>query len=321
MKELLQKLEKYVNSLNESSIDFPSKDLPLDIWDKTDDGYILKPDLKETILEALAEYPDLDLLDIAETIHIVGSIGTNLYDKDADIDVHIAPKANSLGETDSEILELMQRDVMNWFKNNRDEKGWYINEHPLEVYLQLNPTQDYFSDTVYDLLQDLWIKPYKKYDLDYNPYAIYGDTFSELQKIAAPADVTLGELRRDVIDYNRLMEAIKKSSKEVRQKLQHSLELKLEELEEDIEQLVQNKEIWRSVRHNNSIQTADVIDDISRLTQSDDWKKGNAIFKFMDRYLYMQLVNDLKKLIEDKELTDEDVPKIEDILKEFNDIN
>ena len=312
----LAKLRKFF----ESSVDFPSEDLPLDIWEKTDEGYILKPELKQKILDALDEYPDLNLLDLADKIHIVGSIGTNLYDEDADIDIHVTPDLSKLPTDNTEELEQLQRDVMDWFKNERDVKDWYVNKHPFEVYLQLNPTQDYYSDTIYDLLEDKWLKPFKKYGIDYNPYKVYSDVFAELSKVVAPADGAIGELRRDVIDFNRLVDAIKKSPKEVKEQLQITVQGKLDELEADIEQLVQNKELWRSIRRRNSINLEDVEQDITSLTHSEAWNKDNFLFKMLDRYQYMTLVNDLKKLIDDKDLTEDDVPKIEELLKKFNSI-
>lgn len=314
MIELLEELRKLV----ESSVSFPSKDLPLDIWAKVSDGYVLKPDLKEKILTALSKYPYLDLLGLAEAVHIVGSIGTNLYDKDADIDIHVVVDPDNVDNP-----EETQRAVMNWFKNNRDAEDWWINSHPFEVYLQLDPIQDYYSDTIYDLLSDTWLKPHKTYELNYNPYEIYGSVFDELQQLTAPADIAIGELRRDVIDYNRLIDAIKEASPEVQIELEEYLENKLTELTQDIEELAKNKEIWRGVRHNNSIITSDMTPDevlanIQELSQSDEWKRGNAIFKFLDVYQYMTLTNNLKKLIDGDELTEADVPKIEEFLKEFN---
>ena len=313
---MIKLLEELRNLFKESSISFPSEDLPLDIWLKTEDSYILQPELKEKILNALSKYPNLDLLGLAEAIHIVGSIGTNLYDEDADIDIHIVVDPEKVIDP-----EETQRDVMNWFKNNRNENDWYVGLHPYEVYLQLNPVQDYYSDTVYNLLTDEWLKPHKTYELNYNPYAVYGDVFDELQQLAAPADIAIGELRRDVIDYNRLMKAIQKTTPEIQEELKIYLEDKLAEIEIDIEELAKNKEIWRAVRHSNSIMTDDPIEDIKNLAQSDAWKRGNSMFKFLDRYQYFSLVNSLNKLLDNESLTDEDVPKIEELLKEFSNVH
>lgn len=319
--ELLEDAKKYVHKFNESSVDFPSTDLPLDIWDKEDDKYVLNLDLKTRIFQALSAYPKIDLMNLAKQIHIVGSIGTNLFDDEADIDIHIIPHEDKL-PNNIDLLEL-QKDIMNWFKNNRDENNWYVNKHPFEVYLQLDPTQDYYSDTMYDLFNDEWVKPFKKYDMSYNPYEIYGGVFDEIQKLTSPADVAIGELRRDVIDYNRLSNAMKKLDKDNKIKLKDMLQGKLDEIEVDINNLSQNKDIWRAIRRRNSGSSIDLKDDLEQLKtlkHSDEWNKDNFIFKIIDRYYYMNLINNLNKLIEDGHLENDDVPKIEKILKDFNSI-
>lgn len=323
MIELLEELRKLAGEIAESSIDFAKEDLPVSVWSKDGEEYRIQPELKEKILDALSAYPYLDLLNIAKAVHVVGSIGTNLYREGADVDIHVVPDTDKLPTQNLEELQELQKDIMNWYKNNRDEFNYYADGFPFEVYLQLNPVQDYYSDTVYDLLSDEWLKPHKMYDLNYNPYEVYNSVFDEIQALTAPADVAIGEIRRDVIDYNRLMDAMKATTPEIREELEFYLEDKLEELKQDIEVLAQNKEVWRGVRHNNSIITADmtpdeVLEHIQELSQSEEWQHGNFLYKLIDLYQYMSITNNLKKLIDGDELSDEDVPKIEEILKDFN---
>ena len=329
MRRLINRLRRVVNEclqengLHESSVDFAKPDLPVSVWSRDGEKYRIQPELRERILDALSAYPYLDLLDIAKEIHVVGSIGTNLYREGADVDIHVVPDTDKLPTQDIDELQELQKDVMNWYKNNRDELGYYADGFPFEVYLQLNPVQDYYSDTVYDLLNDTWLKPHKMYDLNYNPYAVYGDVFDEIQQLTAPADVALGELRRDVIDYNRLLDAMKSTTPEIKEELSYYLDDKLDELKQDIDTLAQNKEIWRGVRHNNSIISGDMTPDevlahIEELAQSDEWKQGNFLYKLLDLYQYLAITNNLKKLINGDELTEEDVPKIEKLLKDFN---
>ena len=271
-----------MDDLQESTASFPSEDLPLDIWDKDEEGnYKIKPELKEMILDALSQYPDANLLDMAQSIKIVGSIGTNLYDEDADIDVHIEPKPEAIENKSEEELAEFQRDVMNWFKNERKEKGWFVNQHPMEVYFSLSPIQDYFSDTVYDLLTDEWIKPVKKYSMDYNPYKEYGDLFTELDQVLAPADIILSKIRRMILN------------------AKHSKgHADLREYEEDIRKSIPElkdlKEGWREIRRRNSVKLPDVLpEDPSTLEHPDSWKKDNTSFKLIGMLGYMNVVNAL----------------------------
>jgi len=86
---MMEKLLENLLNLNESTIDFPRKDLDLAIWDKVNASYIIKPDVKKIILNTLAKYIKIDLKEIADEIHITGSIGSNTFTDDCDIDCHI----------------------------------------------------------------------------------------------------------------------------------------------------------------------------------------------------------------------------------------
>lgn len=298
------------NDAEESTASFPSEDLPLDIWDKDAEGnYRIKPELKEMILNALSKYPDLDLLDVAQSIKVVGSIGTNLYDEDADIDVHIEPKSEFLVTKSAEELAEIQRDVMNWFKNEREENGWFVAKHPLECYFQLNPIQDYFSDTVYDLLSDEWVKVPKKYDLSYNPYTEYGDIFTELDEAVAPADTIFGKLHRDVQDIKILTD----------KGHDDTLQEQFEGIKASLFALKEVKEQWRDIRKRNSAEIPDEMpDDPETLKHPDEWKRDNTLFKYIGKYGYMNTANKLLDLLDDnEELVPNAVEQIPTILSEF----
>lgn len=297
-----------LEDLQESTASFPSEDLPLDIWDKTEDSYILKPELKETILDALSQYPDLDLVNSAQNIRIVGSIGTNLYDEDADIDVHIEPKQNVLEGKSEEELEELQRSVMSWFKEKREENGWYVNQHPLEVFFTLSPMSDYFSDTVYDMLTDSWVKTPKKYDMSYNPYTEYGDLFTEIDEVLNPTDLLLGKLHRIVRDYARLQKANGQTE-----------DLKLK-AKQTIEALYETEDKWYEIRKRNSAELPDELpEDPEELQLSNDWKRDNTIFKLIGSvYGYKSVIKELNELIaEDGSLAENAMSEIPNILSKF----
>lgn len=307
--EKIIKINEELSELEESTASFPSEDLPLDIWDKEGDTYKLKSELKEMILNALSKYPDANLLDLTKSIKIVGSIGTNLYDEDADIDVHLELDPKFIdSKTEDEVAEF-QRNVMNWFKAEREENNWFVNQHPLEVYIQINPVQDYFSDAVYDLLEDSWIKVPKKYDMSYNPYKEYSDIFSELDEVVAPADILLGKIHRDTKD----IEFLKDKNQE------DTLQEQIEGIKNSILALKECKENWRNIRRRNSAELPEELpEDPESLSHPDAWKRDNTLFKYLDKYLYFNVVNQLSELLSDEsELTLEDAEKIPAILSSF----
>lgn len=73
----------------ESTIDYPvSEGLCPEVWDRTESGYVIKEDIKQKALEMvdklLAHYKVE-----AKGVNVVGSICSNQYKDDADIDIHI----------------------------------------------------------------------------------------------------------------------------------------------------------------------------------------------------------------------------------------
>lgn len=73
----------------ESTIDYPvSEGLCPEVWDRTESGYVIKEDIKQKATELvdklLAHYKVE-----AKGVNVVGSICSNQYTDDADIDVHI----------------------------------------------------------------------------------------------------------------------------------------------------------------------------------------------------------------------------------------
>lgn len=88
--DLLEKI------LDESSIDFPQLDLDTSVWDKKNSIYILKPGVKKRILDVISKFPDVPLLEITKEIRIVGSLCTNQFLSESDLDIHIVPDMKKL---------------------------------------------------------------------------------------------------------------------------------------------------------------------------------------------------------------------------------
>ena len=301
MYRLLEKI------LKESSIDFPRENLDLAVWDKEDDFYTLREDVKKKILAILEKYPDVPLLEIAEEIHIVGSIGTNQYRDDADIDIHIVPK--NIDEWDEEDT----RKVIRWFNTNRNEIDGRIEKHPIEVYIQLNPNQDFMSDSNYNLLEDGWLVGPKIVSMSADPYEDFVHIADDIRNTVEDADKLFGELKRDVIDYDVIKVAMERMSGEDKDRLLQKLEDKLSELEDDIEALYKKKGEWTDARRKASKpETPEQA--LKDVELAKHWKDVNAMFKFVNRYQYMKTIKNLKELLADEQITPDEVDKIKNVM-------
>ena len=277
--------------VQESSIDFPRNGLSEHVWNKEYGTYVLKPEVKDKIYSVLSKIPTNGKQSRVGIIHIVGSIGTNQYTDEADIDVHIQPVEPTF-KTEAE-----QQRVMKWVNQNRDKIDAYIGKHPIEIFIQLLPEQDLLSDACYDVIKDKWIKGPKLVALDYDPYEDFSDVLPEVEKLAQEMDIKLGELKRDVIDFQTIEDAIIKLPKDQRDKLVTALEKKRDELEQTVKELYKLRKVYIDARHQSSKPTANQAKDDIAIAKR--WRDANSIHKFLHRYKYTRLLSDLYELIKD----------------------
>ena len=294
---------------SESLVDFPRTELEPAIWDKEGDDYTLRKDVELQILEYLSSCPEEDLNVICKDLHIVGSIGTNLYLPETDIDVHIIPRDEVIPETEEESTAWVQK-VKKWSMRN----PIYIGEHPLEIYIQVNVGQDELSDALYDVFTKEWTVGPKIYDLSYNPYDALKDVFSKIEGFAKEADLDLGELKRDLIDYETIDTAMEQLPAEYKTKLRDDLQTKLTELEDDIRELLKSKKDWVEMRHASS--TPDMIKGLSPEEQKKKRTEADGVFKALNRYGYIRIISDLEKMLrDDSAITSDEVELMRKVIQ------
>lgn len=294
--------------LQESLIDFARPGLSPHVWTFEGGEYRLSPAASKKILSVLKQVPKNFVLGIAAEMRIVGSITTNLYVDGTDVDLHVIPK------NPEEWSEDDVNDVRVWFEQNRDSIGGYIGTHPLEVHIQTNPNQDLLSEGAYNVKTHRWLKGPKVFPEDYNPYEDFSDIANEIRGSAEDADLLLGELKRDVIDYDTIKSAISKMSAVQRKRFLTTLQGKLNEIEKDVEKLVVMKKEWVNARRSSSQPTTpeQALKDVE---MAKNWRDSNAVFKFLTRYRYLKIIKDLGELIKgDDDLEADDVITIKRII-------
>lgn len=293
--------------VQESLIDFARPDLSQSVWTRVGNTYQLSQLAGKKILSVLEQCP-VNLLGIASEMHIVGSITTNLFVEDTDIDLHILPR-NPQEWSEEDVKEILQ-----WFEDNREEIDGYVGTHPVEVYIQVDLNQDFLSEGVYDVRGRRWLKGPKIFSENYNPYDDFSEIADEIRSSAEGADLLLGELKRDVIDYETIKKALEKMSSEQKKKFLQLLQSKLNEIEGGIEKLVQMKKEWTDARKSSSrpVTPEQALKDVEMAT---NWKNTNAIFKFLSRYRYLKVIHDLEGFIKgEDDLESDDVVVIKHIL-------
>ena len=293
--------------LTESLIDFSQFSLDKQVWDISNkDKPTLRKDVKDKIYKVIDNFPYFSLTDLVEEVRIIGSICTNQYLPNCDIDVHIIPKLHVLNDilgksTRYKNKEELITDVKKYLLTKYEPKeDVFVGKHPLEFYIQLNSKQDYYSVGVYIVDTDEWKIGPKMYDMNFDPSIYFKKFLGEIKELGKEFDIQLGDLKRNLIDYDIIEQHISSIPAEYRTKFKEKLEHKLQELEDDIRTLALTKKELIDLRHNS---TKDSYDKAK-------FDEINVKFKYIDRYMYFKLIKNLEDLIADDELTHDEVKDI-----------
>ena len=278
----------------ESIIDFPKDSLCPDVWEKVvaADGmgevWQLKHDVKDKVLEVWKQAcPN------AKVVHITGSITSNSYTENADIDVHFLDADVTFN--DNMQLEQFQKEVRDRYQKT------YIGKHLIEVYYQDNPFQDYMSVGCYDVLNGEWLVGPEFTNQSFNPYSEY------YKEVLAQSESLAKQIRNMIFSIYEIAVVMKKNiGTEFQQNVRQILMSRLEEV----------KKLYDSIRQMRKVYSSPTTaEEALRWRNSRKWKVADASFKLFDKYGYMAI---LKQFIQDAELmsstNDVDAEVVEDIL-------
>jgi len=293
--------------LFESVIDFARHTLPSSIWNMSKDKITIRDEVKERIINLLKEYFGETYDTIVDEINITGSIGTYQWSDGTDIDVHVIPKNI---EKNKEKYQEMLGDLFRW----AIDKNVKIDNHPIEIFLQLEPSQEERSDAVYDLLRGVWkVEPTKieagkvSYDKE-----TLGDDLDEAFK---SFDIKIGEINREIIDSDVIDKFLDGVDAEDYKDLQALLLEKLKNIEKELRDMEELRDFYRSKR-NESYSTPEIAFAQLRLAKKSQLP-GNVIFKMLQKYGYISLSKKLKNYIKDGII---DTDEIQDIKADITNI-
>lgn len=292
-----------------SIIDYPRDQLDQSIWDISGDEIQLQPEIKKEIMDIVySALDDLDLpYDALKNVFIYGSILTNQYNKNTDVDARIVlepkPTQARFGDdiTGDTLYDLVV-DVVHGV-NLGDTK------HPFnatiiiedeDTELGQSPLGKTEKDPVYDVIKDeMVVEPV--FEDFYVPEDKYKSERGDVEGIMEGIDDVLRELTTDVIDYQWLQDAVK-DVKDPTQ-LEKALEDKIKEIEDSLEKAVDEYQDVKEMRK------TDYGTDEDR-----HGGEGNVKFKFLEKYKYLDVLKKLKRIFKDKKVTDKEIDDMEQML-------
>ena len=207
-------------------------------------------------------------------VHLIGSIASNLYSEDTDIDLHFLSPHLFPNKSD-ELTAIIRQQFEEWKQS--DGIG-FVGKHPVELYFQPNEFQDYMSVGCYDLLEGKWIVGPEIYPEDYNPYKMYFSAIMEKLQDHLP------RIRQNILEtYEVAVILDKMYSIYADDQFTYDLEQRFDELTAKAEQIFKD---LKMVRKGNSEPYS--YEDAIALRGSSSWHISDAAFKMLDKWRYLQ---------------------------------
>ena len=220
---------RFKDFIKESIIDIPRRTYAPGVFDNADTK---EPKIKSEIIgmimkqftEFKKEYPILNY-------SLIGSILTKRYRDDADLDINVlfdVPEEKQ----EEERIRLSKKFLSS--KNPDNVQGKLIpgTKHPINYYIitdkKTYDDQNKKADAVFDIGKNKFIKRPEEFTFDIDMY------INDFNKKVQEIDVVKGELKRDIIDYDELKDL---SPNDILD-LQDKINSKLEEIEDDLQQII-----------------------------------------------------------------------------------
>ena len=283
----------------ESIIDIPRRTYAPGVFDDEDTD---NPKIKDSVLRMISkqfeefetEYPIIKY-------SLIGSILTKRYRNDADLDINVLFNVPE-DKREEERLRLSKKYLSAASPDSIQGKLIPGTKHPVNYYFitdeETYDDQNLKADAVFDIKGQRFIK--RPEDFEFNPN-LY---MKQFQKQVDKIDIHKGELKRDIIDYDELMELKPGEIKDLEKRTKN----KLSEIEHHIEKL-KNIGTDLDTKRRAAFDT-DMTPDEIKTYSIKNRLPANVIYKMLEKYHYLILLKKCKKILDDGQVTDDEIDSL-----------
>lgn len=265
----------------ESILDTPKSGLDPSVWRKNESGSFVLTDSAEYAVKTVVDYVKKVFSIENPSVRIIGSITSNQYSNDSDIDVHITFEGLT-DENQEDLNKVLRADFNENYKDMHRHDEYYVGEHPIEVYFQVNPYQDLMSIGCYDFLQKMWLVGPDLKPSDFDPYSEF---YSEDMKYVK--DV-IEDIRSNILECYEIATVILNSQ---------SGKFKEDELAELKIKVKNGVDIFDSAKQCRKVYSSPTsVEDAVRKRDSKKWKIADSAFKLMDKFGYLKILKNFSNI-------------------------
>jgi hypothetical protein len=298
-----EKQVQYFKHMKESIIDIPRRTYAPGVFDEADTSNPkIKPSVKKLIDDQLKDFEkEYTILKVG----LIGSILTKRYRNDADLDINVlfdVPKEKQ----EEERVRLSKQFLSVSNPDNIQGKEIPGTKHPINFYFltskETYDDQEKKADAVFDIENNKFIKRPDEFVFDPSLYV------KEFEKKVQELDVIKGELKRDIIDYDELKELNPNDVLELQDKIND----KLEEIENDIEDVIKVGDTVDAERR-AAFDTDMSPDEIKQFGIKNRLPK-NVVYKLLEKYHYLTFYKKCKKILDDGIVTDAEINSLKEAI-------
>jgi len=285
-------LEEKNSQIKESVLDEPKDTLSPLVWDLGSARPTMNPEVKAEIFRGLEHIVGSDHI---QKVFIVGSITGYRYGKNADIDVSV-------------LIDATPEELKAYGKRAVEINGRFAPKTTFPInYFVLPETfsMDRF-DSVYDLIDDKWLKPPKDYGIDLNQvYDVFKDYLKEI-------DNEKSEAIRSLMDIETLFSSLQRSQDP--SLLFWKIVRRIKDLDQSITTLAEKYD----TAHKQRIEAFKTFEaGNTRGLPSPNLLPENIRYKVLERYHYLDFMRQLYKLVKETGNIDsvDDIQQVREILQ------
>ena len=289
-----------------SILDFSMPSLDPAIWGQDMHLYAYQRDFLLRLVEKMYEtYGLKEHEKWVDDVVILGSITTSKWLSTCDVDVHIRVnlnefvKVNMPGSSEEEGFKKLDSVRLEF---DRAKILLPMTQHPAEFYfesLEKHPS-DIELVGVYSLYKNEWLKQPVLYPPEIDFEETKRKVVDEAEALAKELDGSFGQIKRDINRVQELENVIKAWGPDKQKLFYNKIEEKINRIEEEIQKDIEIKEEIVNERHVRQSATSDI----------------EIYFKYLARNGFFAILNELKAILDDKDLSVEDLPLIEKVISE-----
>ena len=283
----------------ESIIDIPRRTYAPSVFDDEDTN---NPKIKDSVLRLITEqFKEFETQYPILKYSLIGSILTKRYRNDADLDINVLFDVPE-DKREEERLRLSKKYLSAASPDSIQGKLIPGTKHPINYYFitdeETYDDQNKKADAVFDIKGQSFVK--RPEDFEFNPNLYIRDFQKQVDKI----DVLKGELKRDIVDYDELLELKPGEIKD----LEKRIKSKLNEIETDLEDL---KDIGDTLdTERRAAFDKDMSPDEIKTFSIKNRLPKNVVYKMLEKYHYLKFLKKCKMILDDGEVTDDEIDSL-----------